>query len=1044
MTSSTQVFARTAKGDLEFTGARRLSAGLINVLSLVDGESSVAELSARSGLSRSVLETALEILLEDGMVKLGLQKMGSSPPSGTPPNPEFQSASKPDSRDESKSQEQNLSPATDFLGSMMRAVQHDLTSGKQGASDPLARPLSVSPGTVSKPQTAPAVGSGKNKPGEPAQPKRTDAKASIEAENEKRLTKETKAKAREQELARNKAALEAKARAERYAKLKSEAESKTKSREIEFLAADAKAKAEVEARLRADAEAKAEEDERRRLALHAETRVQAAAAEAKLKADAEAKARQEEARLKAEAEAKAREEERRRAALQAEVRAQAVAAEAKFKAEAEATAQEEGARRHAEEEARSQVEMKAQAEAEYQARLKAEAEARAKEEERRRLAMQEETRAQAAVAEAEAKTQEGARLQAEMKAQAEAEYQARLKAEAEAAAKEEEGRRLALEAQARAQTAAAEAKLKSEAEAREREEKVRRRAEEEARVEAEAKARADADYQARLKMEKKTHREAEAELTQQEQAHRAAEEARIERTVAAKNKGELAASESDFDPFGLPNLPMSAEENDAPDTPHPYATRMEPVLDSSIEPPDAVEQDLYPDLDDKRNKIPTRGFERGGQQPGEISHAQRGPEVLRRSSEFTRPTKARRAEAGIPWGKVVAIAFLSLIVIALAGLPFIPQMALKQDAERVLTAGLGEAVIISSSTVELFPRPLARFEGVKIGEPEMVRVSEIKAAPDIQAWLNGTKNFKAVELGVVTLRPDPYERIYEWLLAARTRLKLPVGRIVIPAMDVTANDLGLKTVKAELELIPAGGLRKVVFTSNDGQLIVNLDPQDSYFQLALSAQAWRLPGTDFDMETLNAAGRLKKNEFIIEDINGRAYGGRIDGKALLRWSDRWKLNGTFKVDGIDIERFPAVPVVSRGMLALNGSYETTADASANLLSRLKVKGKFSVQDGKLSGIDIARVLDESPKDIFGGMTPFKTLDGIFQSSGKGHELREIRLAGGSLSASGQASLSPTKELSGRLTASLNIGQRRMQETLYLSGTATEPRFRVVK
>ncbi len=126
MTSLAQVFARTAKGDLELTGNRRLAAGLINVLSWVDGESSLADLSARSGLSRAVLETALEMLLEDGMVKPGLQKTRASSPSGTSPNPMRQSTSKPQSRNELKPQDQNLSPATDFLGSMMREVQHNL------------------------------------------------------------------------------------------------------------------------------------------------------------------------------------------------------------------------------------------------------------------------------------------------------------------------------------------------------------------------------------------------------------------------------------------------------------------------------------------------------------------------------------------------------------------------------------------------------------------------------------------------------------------------------------------------------------------------------------------------------------------------------------------------------------------------------------------------------------------------------------------------------------------------------------------------------
>ena len=1114
MASAAQVFARTAKGDLELSGNAKLSVGLLNVLNLVNGESTVAELSARAGLSRSVLESALEMLLEDGMVKLAPPKPRAVPSPTAVPAP--QSAAKSQARDESNPSAQNLSPPTDFLGSMMREVNQGIAKNR-GDTAPL-----------------------------PAAPANPNAKAEHNAERERRQKMDASTKAREKELALYKAELEATERAEREAKQNAEANATAKAKEL----ADAKAHAEKEAKLRAQAEAKAKDEEQKRLALEAQIRVQADAAQTKLKAETEARAREEEARrsveeaarikaeakaeleyqarLKAEADAKvkeaelrnlaqeaetraqvaaaeaklnaetaakAREEELKRLAQEAESRAQAAAAEARLKAEAEAEAKarEDEAHRRAEEEARLRIEAQAQAEADYQARVKAEA--RAKEEELKRLAAEAEALVQAAAADAKFKAdaeararEEEARSIATEKAEAEAGYQARIKAEADVVAKEEELKQQALEAEARAKAAAEAARLKAEADARAREEELKRlalaearakaaaeaarlkaeaeakaREEEEkrlaleaearaqaaaaearetARLMAEAKAQAEAEYQVRLEMEES---KLNAALEAQEHSRRDADELLIERTVAAKNKGLPPAPPADFDPFGLPNLSPPTEEFARPsmrETADSYAGRIEPALRSPVELPEALEHEPYPDYDANDDEISPRESNDDDERANRYTPVKNARQGSPGKFPWRGKVRIRRRGPGLPWGKIIGLPVVLLIVAVLAGLHLIPQAALRQEAERMLNESLGVSVSVSSATVELFPSLLMRFEGVTIGKPELVRVNVIKASPDLQAWMNGTKSFRAAELGGVSFGPDPYASIYQWLLNARTTLKLPVRRIVIPTMDVTANGLGLKTVSAELELFPEGGLRKIAFASNEGQLSMDLEPQDSHLQLSLSAQSWRLPGTDVNMEALNAAGRVKESEFIIEDINARAYGGRLEGKGTLRWGDRWRLNGTFKVDGINLDRFPAAPVIAHGNLVLNGVFDALADVSADLLSRPKISGKFSVQEGKLSGIDITRALNENPKEVFGGMTPFKTLDGAFLSSGKGYELRDMRLSAGPLNASGHAILSPTKELSGRIATSLSINQRKMQESLRLSGTAIGPRIRV--
>lgn len=866
MTSSSQVFARTVKGDLEATGSTRLSAGLVKILRLVDGNFSVAELSSLAGISRSLLETTLEILVEDGMVKLsGRKDLG-------PPDRKRQPEATAQSRNQPEPQDQNLSPATDFLGQMMREVQHGLAAGKPDAGAP-STPPPKSPAKVSEPPAVPVVQSDPNAASKEAPPKSTEAQS------------------KEQDVARRKAEMAAKPGAERYAKLKADAQTKTEARETEFLAAaanakglaGAKAKSEQEATLRAQAEAQAKEGQRKRLALEEEARALAAAAEAKARAQAAA----DQARLKADAEARMRGEElRRRADEAAHLK---VEAEARAAAEAETRARDE----------------KAALEAEYQARLKAQAEYQAR-------------------LDAEARVREG-------EARRFAEEDARLKAEAEARAKDEDRKQLAAEAEARQRT------------------------EEEARI----MAQAETEYQVRMKADEAAR--AEAELI-------AEEEARIEQAILAR--GTVSMINAAHNQYGLPDLPVESEE---------IGGLSESQSSIPIEPATLAEHDPFAhrNFDDTPAPIPQRKHE-----PVQLSGFSPSQRALKSPNwppkiDDSSPVRVRRRGVEMPWGKIFA-AFLVLAVIALGALRLFPQTQLRQEAERMLTESLGVPVSISAATVELLPAPLVRFVNVTIGEPAIIRVGTINATPDTGAWLNGTKSFRAAHLGVVSFTPESYARIFDLLLAARTRLKLPVHQIVISEMHVPPNGLGLNGVASELGLMPDGRLRKIVFTAKEGTMTVELVPQDSHFELTLSAPTWRLPGTDVDLKSLNVAGQLKNNELVITNFNGRSYRGRIEGKGTLRWGDDWRMNGTFKADGLNIERFPGAAVVSQGKLDLNGRFDAAADDSVSLRSRLKVGGKFSLQGGKLSGIDMARAIAESPNDVFGGVTPFKTLDGVFQ------------------------------------------------------------------
>jgi len=762
-------------------------------------------------------------------------------------------------------------------------------------------------------------------------------------------------------------------KAEARAKAETEAKAKREAEE--------RARKEAEARAKAEAEAKAKREAEERARKEAEARAKAEA-EAKAKREAEERTRKEaEARAKAEAEAKAKREAEERARKEAEARAKAEA-EAKAKREAEERARKEAeARAKAEAEAKAKREAEERARKEAEARAKAEAEAKAKREAEERARKDEVARARAeAEARARAEADEAARRAADARAQAEAEEAARKEVEGRAQREQEERIRRDLEERVRQ----AEDQSRRDAEERRRregEERARREAEAAARREAEERASREAEEQARREAEERARAEAETRARQEaeEAARRKAEEERARRDAERRARDEEKAR-------------AKAEAEAAA-----RARREERAREKA----------------EANAKAAAREKERE-KDAAEVA---------------ARLEKIRSGRGKVGFGKYVALAAAALVVAGLVYLQFMPVDIPKYEA--LASQRFGQPVKIGSGSISLVPSPALRFENVTVGAGRNVRIATVSATPEFSAVFSDAPVLSALELSGVTLDAPGLAGI---LFTRSQGSALGIERIRATGVKVVTPGLNLPELEATVTFLGDGAVQKIVVTNPGKTLSADIQPQGAG-RAAVDASlggAGALFGLPFAVDSLSVKGVATASEFAVAEMDAKLLGGFARGKGTLRWAGPLAFDGDLEARGLEAKLLtPIVSGTVQGPMTVAARGETLEQLGGGA----RLEWSFALQNGMINGVDLPRTL-QSGKSV-GGSTKVDEMTGQAVIGEGRAALRNVRIVGGPMQASGALDVEGGKTLAGRFSADMKTPGSSVRATLVVSGTPTQ-------
>lgn len=706
--------------------------------------------------------------------------------------------------------------------------------------------------------------------------------------------------------------------------------------------------------------------------------------EARQEAEARRHAEIETARMQA-----GQEEARKKAKLAAEQ------AKAKAQAGANALTDVEAARIKAENEA---ARVKAeQAAAVAREKAEAEAKARAEAEAARLKVEQEAARIKAELAAAQAKAQ------AESQARAEAEA-ARLKAEREAA-----------KAKAEAEKAAAEAKIEAEMKALAL-----------AKAQAEAQAQAEEQARARLKAEQEALAERQREeKAQQLKAEQAAAQAQQKAQAEEKAKAEAEA------------LARQTEKSAAPIS-QAVVTKLQ--QDKALK---AKAEEEARQLAESQAKKWAEAEERAKAQAQQAETAQQvshKPEKTTPAKTIVRASKAPRQS--LPLGKITAVLLVLAVILAFA-LPYVwPMQEYITQIERSLAAQLKQPVKIGHMRPALLPLPKLELKNVVIGNDRELQADAVTLNFSIAALVSETRTINRAEITGLAIKAESFSKALPGIQAAAAIANFPVNQMVIHKARISGGDLNFPALSGDIYFDGKGNLIKSVLGSEDGKFTLQLQPQQSRWQISAVVKENSLPllpGVVFS--EVNVKGEILANEANFSVIEGMLYKGKILGSARLTWKDGWQLQGQLDMKALALQDIWPQSGLN-GDLNGRASVILRASNPAQLGKAPRIEGDFSVKKGFINGIDMVETARVARRQgVSAGRTHFDDLNGTVLADGSNIQLRQIKISAGILTGNGFVDVTSGQQLSGRVNVDLKIRADKGSMPLILSGTLEQPVWR---
>lgn len=669
---------------------------------------------------------------------------------------------------------------------------------------------------------------------------------------------------------------------------------------------------------------------------------------------------------------------------------------------------------------RAAAERKAQEEAAAKARAKLskqlKMEARAKEEAERNKAREREKAEARAKAEAEAEAEEEARAEARKqlrlearareeaelnKARKEAEERMRLEAEAENHAREEAERQARAEEEARAK-AEANAKAREEAERKAREDeeaREKRAAEVRAIVEAEEKERAEEAAQIKAEAEAKAQEEAERKAREEAEARAKAEaEARARREAEEKIRAqEEALAQARADAERKAREEAEQEERERSE----IEARARALVDARAEEAEKTRQ-----------------------------------KALAKPRKFQRPVKL---------GQAALISLAALILLPLVLLQVMSLNVFTPPIEELASDRMREPVSIQSMRASLWPAPHLRLEGVTISKLRDIKIPTVRVMPELAAFFGETRTVKSIEVESLAIDQDALARAMDWFGPGGSAEKIQVRRIAIKTATIDVKGIPLPPLEVDVALAATGKLEQAKIRSTDKKIEVAITPENGGFEIKIAANDWQPPlWPNLTFTELHAKAMATLGGMRFSEIEGRLYSGKAKGSATVKWGDFWSAEGDLDIENILLAG--AMPALTddmelSGKLDAKAVYSMQARNLGTLFDNPGIKASFNVRDGSIGNIDLARAIQPRATETTGGKTRFASLAGSMTLDGRRYQYRQMKLAAGLLTASGEADIMPNKQLSGKTSVEMKLKSSTVRANLTLSGDLKQPVLR---
>ncbi|WP_439608309.1 AsmA family protein [Hydrogenophaga sp.] len=358
----------------------------------------------------------------------------------------------------------------------------------------------------------------------------------------------------------------------------------------------------------------------------------------------------------------------------------------------------------------------------------------------------------------------------------------------------------------------------------------------------------------------------------------------------------------------------------------------------------------------------------------------------------------------------------------------------RQRVEREASAALGVPVTLSRVTVDVWPLPAVALEGLHIQARPALTLDRVEARPVWTALLAGR-----LQVSTLTLRKAVLPQTTLVLLAAR--LQDPARKTARPGPAAEADALDLGWLPRTLVL------DEVTWINERGRgTTVQADA-------SLDDDGWPASA---DVKVTGGGLQGTKARLVRDDSGATAWtlkvevgGGTVQGPLKVSLPDAGNpkardlvFEGALETRGVEVSALtaPSRPLTGRleASTTLSARINPRAGAAA-ITDALRTQTRFTVHGAVLQGLDLARAV-VSVGLSRGGLTELDTLAGQVNTRGQTIALSNLEARSGVLSATGEVTVAPSRELSGRLRVDMTRGASGgvVSVPLAVGGTLDEP------
>lgn len=397
------------------------------------------------------------------------------------------------------------------------------------------------------------------------------------------------------------------------------------------------------------------------------------------------------------------------------------------------------------------------------------------------------------------------------------------------------------------------------------------------------------------------------------------------------------------------------------------------------------------------------------------------------------------------FGALGALALLILVAI------FYPYDSYRPRVEAALSELAGQPVRVANVSASFFPGPALVLSQVSAGagaDGGGVTISEVRAVPSL--WmLVGKKAFSRVTLRGTLVPMAQVGSVASALSAAGQSHSFSVGRLEIESMTLALRDIVFQDYSGRAELAPDGSLKKLSLRSTDGTMSIQVGPGATAkepTQVLVQGQGWKSgEASPFVFDALEISGQLSGTRFVAEKIEGRIFGGVVQGKLQLDWSGGMLVSGDVNVDYMNGPQLAAA--LGSGSIGVEGQTSArvrflASGASWNALAgKVPLEGSFLAKTGVINGLDFVEAVRRGSKlATRGGATRYDQMTGKFRWNDDILQLTEVDLSSGAVRATGSVAVVKGGNLTGSVSVMLKSSAATIRTPVAVVGTLKDPQL----